>query len=284
MQNGHSSSYSIRQPGSDTTSGALGKAESERQTNALRVEKMGSEEAPKRQSHQIYDFNNILVRKAYSATITSNHIELQSALLSAEGASAFFARKMFDELLAIALNYKDKTATSHIAQAAIRESVQTSDVFRFQEILFQLCAGRPETTEGRDNLMRACTPAALRDADTTILLALLRYKIAPTWDVTDCGVFEVICSSITMGGPIPDIVRPTWQGLAWFRAVCTKDTEKSADRLDLIGWRFETLLRACEQRGGAPRQLAILWRGVGNVGQIAKMCIEKPAVLPGTAK
>jgi len=233
-----------------------------------------SEESTNLILRRIHDFNNILVRRAYKATVNSKHIELQSVLLSVEEAGVFFAREVFDELLAIALNYKDKNAISAIAQAAIRESVQSSDALRFQEIMFQLCEGRPETTEGRDNLMRACTPAALHSADAAILAALLRYKIVPTWDTAECNNFELVCATFAQGGPAPNIARPTVQGLTWMHKVCTKGTEDAPDRLGLLTWRFDTLLRACELHGGAPCQLATLYRGVGSAGQLAKMCVK----------
>lgn len=226
---------------------------------------------------RVGDFNNIHVRKAYKATINSSHIELQSALLGAESTGVFFAREVFDELLAIAVNYKDKNAIGAIAQAAIRESVQSSDVLRFQEILFLLCAGRPETAEGRGNLMLACVPEALHSADAAILAALLRYKIVPAWDIAECGDFELVCEAIARSDPAPDIARPTVQGLAWIHRVCTKDTEDLPDRLELIACRFAALLRACEQRGGAPGQLAAVFRGVGQPKQLAKMCVKHGA-------
>lgn len=266
MQNGQSSQHQSSQTGTTTPTAS---AAASAPVNGARA--------------RICDFNNPLVRRAYKATIGSSHIELQSTLLSAEGAGAFFAREVLDELLSIALNYKDKNAIILIAQAAIRESVQSSDALRFQEILFLLCDGRPETAEGRDNLARACTAEALHSADAAILAALLRYKIVPAWDFTDCGKFELICDAIARGGPMPDVVRPTVRGLIWVHEVCSKDTEDAPDRVKLIAQRFDRLLRVCEQRGGEPGRLAALYRGVGRSEQLAKMCIKqatRPAATP----
>jgi hypothetical protein len=269
MQSSHSSQHCTHQPGHNNSA--------VRDTNSKNGQSSIVVCGAPRPDPFIRDFNNPLVRRAYKATINSNHIELQTVLLNVERTGVFFAREVFDELLAVAVNYKDKNAIGPIAQAAIRESVQSADVLRFQEILFQLCDGRPETTEGRANLKLACTIEALYGADEVLLTALLRYKIVPSWDVSDCSNFEIICATISMGGPVPEIVRPTLQGLAWVRAVCADGTEHEPDRVQLIAGRFDSLLRACEQRGGEPRKLAILYRGVGSIGQLAKMCVNEAA-------